>query len=116
MKATHDLSRRELLTMMTGIPFISSRSTSPDLERFPDSSASLPAKELFNIKGTYINAAYIHPMSKGSHNAIAAYQDERMVNGHLPHYDMDTTRKEAKNLFAKLIHADVDEIAWVPST
>lgn len=117
MKENHDPSRRNLLAMLTGLPFISRLSGKP-VSATPSaiSSSLFPAKELFDIHGTYINAAYIHPMSKGSRNAIDTYLNERMVNGRLPHYDMDATRKDAKNLFAQLIHADVDEIAWVPST
>ncbi len=117
MKDTNNLSRRNMITMMAGLPFATSLS---DLKRFenflPDEVGDFPHKDLFDIKGTYINAAFIHPMSKGSYKAISSYLDERQINGHTPHYDMDDNRKEAKNLFAKLINADVEEIAWIPST
>jgi len=117
MKETNNLSRRNLITMMAGLPFAASLSRLKKLENFlPVQTGDLPHKELFDIKGTYINAAYIHPMSKGSHNAISSYLNERQINGHTPAYDIDENRKEAKNLFAKLINADVEEIAWVPST
>jgi selenocysteine lyase/cysteine desulfurase len=39
-----------------------------------------------------------------------------MVSSKLPQYDMDENRKSAKENFAKLINADVEEIAWVAST
>lgn len=117
MNENFDLSRRNLLTSMMGLPFATWLSGRPELEKFlPEQASELPHKELFDIKGTYINAAYVHPMSKGSQQSIASYLDERMFNGHMPRYDMDENRKEAKTLFAKLINADVDEIAWVPST
>ncbi|HUR65111.1 MAG TPA: aminotransferase class V-fold PLP-dependent enzyme [Chitinophagaceae bacterium] len=117
MKETFDPSRRELLTMMMGLPFATSLSRQQELEKFfPVPVGEFPHKELFDIKGTYINAAYIHPMNRKSQQAIAPYLDERMINGHTPHYDMDENRKTAKENFARLINADVEEIAWVPST
>jgi selenocysteine lyase/cysteine desulfurase len=117
MKENYDQSRRNLLSMMMGLPFSSYLSRKLESEKIlPDPPSKFPSKELFDIKSTYINAAYIHPMSKGSYRAITSYLDERMANGHALHYDMDENRKEAKNLFAKLINAGTDEIAWVPST
>lgn len=118
MKETHSLSRRNLLTMMAGLPFATSLFNLKKFENLLPAPAegALPHKELFEIKGTNINAAYIHPMSKGSYKAISSYLDERKINGHTPAYDMDENRRESKNLFAKLINADADEIAWVPST
>lgn len=117
MNEQYDQSRRELLTMMMGLPFATSLSREQRLKKFfPPQIGELPHKELFEIKSTYINAAYIHPMSTGSNNAIISYLDERMMGGHLPRYDMDENRKAAKENFARLINADVEEIAWVPST
>lgn len=117
MNDPYDLSRRNLLTLMMGIPFANVWPDPSNWESFiPVKPGGLPHKELFDIKGTYLNAAYMHPMSKGSFRAIGAYLNERMVNGQEPRYNMDETRKEAARLFAKLINADPGEIAWVPST
>ena len=79
---------------MMGLPFTSMLPGREDAENFlPGPSAGLPDKALFDIKGTYLNAAYVHPMSKGSYQAIGAYLNERMVNGQMPRYNMDETRK-----------------------
>lgn len=117
MKDRFSQSRRNLLSMMAGLPIASSLAGKPGLADIAEVlSSGLPDKALFDIKGTYINAAYVHPMSKGSFQAIGAYLNERMFNGQLPRYDMDENRREAKNLFARLINAEPEEIAWVPST
>ncbi len=117
MNEQYDQSRRNLLTLMMGLPFTSQLHGKPEWENLlPAPPGDLPHKELFDIKGTYLNAAYVHPMSKGSFYAIGAYLKERMINGQTPPYSMDENRKEALNLFAKLINAGTDEIAWVPST
>lgn len=106
-----------MMTLLAGLPFIPALSSMKDMENFiPPIPGELPAKALFDIKGTYLNAAYTHPMSKGSHAAISSYLNERLYNGQGPRYDMDTNRREAKNLFAKLINAQPEEIAWVAST
>lgn len=75
-----------------------------------------PAKDEFDIKGTFINAAYTHPMSKGSFNEVRRFLDQRMVNRHVPASYDGFERSGALANFAKLINAGTDEIAWVPST
>ena len=55
-------------------------------------------------------------MSIGSKQLVGAYLNSRMENGKKPLYIMDENRKLAKKLFAELIQADEDEIAWIPST
>lgn len=110
-------SRRKLITSLAGIPFYHSFKMAE--QAFNDNAGievALPAKKLFDIRGIYLNAAYSHPLSKGSQNRIASYLNARMENSQTPVYKMDENRVSAKALFAKLIHADDDEIAWVPST
>jgi selenocysteine lyase/cysteine desulfurase len=75
----------------------------------------LPAKNLFDIKGTYLNAASIHPMSIGSAQEVKKYLDFRLANGKETD-TIDSDRDVARGLFARLIHADADEISWIPST
>lgn len=117
MNKQFDQSRRNLLTMMAGLPFTSLLPGKPSWEHLQsEQPGDFPHKALFDINGTYLNAAYVHPMSKESFRAIGAYLNERMINGQLPRYNMDENRKEAARLFAKLINAGTDEIAWVPST
>ena len=77
---------------------------------------SLPAKERFNIQGTYINAAFTHPMSKATAQAVQTYIGRRQDNIQISDMQMDLNRKDVIDLFAKLINAKPEEIAWVPST
>jgi selenocysteine lyase/cysteine desulfurase len=78
-------------------------------------SSSLPAKGMFTIEGTFLNAAYTHPMSLGSAANIKSYLDYRLANGKAPD-TVNEDRNAARAMFAQLINADADEISWVPST
>lgn len=83
-------------------------------QNFPK-EAKLPCPELFDIEGTYLNAAFTHPMSRGSAQAVKGYLDTRMQNGK-SNYNMREDRTACVNLFAGLINAEPEEIAWIPST
>jgi len=76
----------------------------------------LPAKNMFVIKGTYINAAYTHPMSKGSYAEIQRFLNDRLCNRIEPGSYDGYERASVAAAFAKLINASAEEIAWVPST
>ena len=76
----------------------------------------LPAKEAFEIKGIYLNAAYTHPMSKGSYQEVQQFLNQRLMNGRTPPGYDGFDRSFAQKQFAKLINATEEEIAWVPST
>ncbi len=81
-----------------------------------NAAGGFPEKEEFDIRGTYINAAYTHPMSKGSFNEAKNFLASRMLNGQMPkEYDGFDRSKSLSN-FAMLINASPEEIAWVPST
>ena len=74
---------------------------------------SLPDKASFgSVKGTYLNSAGSHPRSAGSIALIkkAAAAEVGESDGFRP------SEKRVRENFAKLINADVDEIALVPST
>ena len=75
-----------------------------------------PAKKLFAIKGTYLNAAYTHPMSLGSYLEVRKFLDTRMLNRQEPKGYDPFERPAVTAAFAKLINVSADEIAWVPST
>jgi selenocysteine lyase/cysteine desulfurase len=111
-------SRRKAIGSLLGFPIFNSISgiISPDHIDKINRESKLPAQKLFDIKGTYLNSAYTHPMSLGSKQLVGAYLNSRMENGKKPLYIMDENRKLAKKLFAELIQADEDEIAWIPST
>lgn len=76
----------------------------------------LPHPERFEVEGIYLNSAHTHPMSIASADAVRRYLANRMGKGGDSAYDMVAERNEAKALFARLVHCDADELAWVPST
>jgi selenocysteine lyase/cysteine desulfurase len=107
-------SRRHFVSLLAGVPLALG---TPLTEAYAAGQpGELPAKEEFEIKGTYINAAYSHPMSKGSFNEINKFLSERLVNGRVPKGYDAFDRTAAVTQFAKLINALPEEIAWVPST
>jgi len=70
----------------------------------------------FAIAGTYLNGAYMHPIGRGSADAIKHYLDARLMNAGADSVDMGGDRQRAMNAFGALFHADQDELAWVAST
>lgn len=75
----------------------------------------LPRKHDFAIPPgvTYLNSAYIHPLSIQAREQLRAYADLRSTPGpDLGHFDTDNPKVE----FAELIHAKPSEISYVPNT
>jgi selenocysteine lyase/cysteine desulfurase len=96
--------------LASGFPF--NKSVAADFMQTPD----FPAKKMFAIKGTYINAAYTHPMSLGSYGEVRKFLDTRMLNRQEPNGYDPFERPAVTAAFAKLINAGPEEIAWIPST
>ncbi len=119
-KTGYNLTRRDLLSFLGMVPFapaiLNSKSENQHImtKTLTDWN-ELPAKNLFDIRGVYLNAAYMHPMSIGSAENIKSYLNLRMENGKAKD-TIDEDRDTARSLFAKLINADADEISWVSST
>jgi len=112
---THgNLSRKKFVSILAGVPIALNMPFRDDYQR--NMNGIFPAKSEFDIKGTYLNAAYTHPMSKGSFNEIRNFLNQRMVNGQIPKGYDGFDRTEALNNFAKIINASPEEIAWIPST
>ena len=120
MKISNYPSRRNFISFIGLAPFF------PGLiDRIPDLNlsrevqvsvkVSLPCRELFSIKDTYLNAAYTHPLSIASADAINEYISFRLMNGNVRE-NFRTEWDEVKELYGHLINADPDEIAWIPST
>ena len=65
----HRTSRRAFLGKLSAIPAAAGLSSWMDLP-VGDVPISLPMKDAFDIKGTFLNSAYTHPMSKGSRHSI----------------------------------------------
>jgi len=113
MKNEERWSRRKFVSLLAAGPVAWSAAWP---EANAGGSATFPAKGDFEIEGTYINAAYTHPMSKGSFREVTHFLNERKLNRRTPAGFDGFDRKQAMTAFANLIHASPDEIAWVPST
>ncbi|HRI78773.1 MAG TPA: aminotransferase class V-fold PLP-dependent enzyme [Cyclobacteriaceae bacterium] len=107
-------SRRDFLSLMTGVPLAWNLPQGENWLEWQENS--FPAKEMFELKGTFLNAAYTHPMSRGSFEAVKKFLNERMVNRVEPKGFDAFERASIQGNFAKLINASPEEIAWVPST
>ncbi len=79
-------------------------------------SSMLPDRDSFDVAGTYLNAAHMHPITRRSAGAIRDYVDVRALNGRRDPAAMMDDRQQSKELFAKLINCSVEELAWIPST
>lgn len=72
----------------------------------------LPVKADFDVPGVFMNGAFAHPVPWATAQAMQGYVASRaglFVN-------TQEARDRAIQLFAQLAGADVDELAWVPST
>src|ERR1700757_2203435 len=101
-----DLSRRALIGSLSALPLTGAAKAAP----------SLPDKTSYEFSGTYLNAAYVHPMNRQVRQAGAdffAARANRDVNRAWPG---DNPRNQAVAKFAAFINADPNEIAVVPST
>ena len=77
---------------------------------------SLPHKAaFFPMSGTYFNAGVQHPVSKGCVNAAQNYLQYKGFHTDTD-YDPLVSRQNVLALFATLINAEVDELAYVQST
>jgi selenocysteine lyase/cysteine desulfurase len=109
-----NLSRRKWIARMGMVPFAAMMSG--NVLGKNNSFAGLPAKDKFAVKDTYINAAYTHPMSISTATAAEGYLKRRLDCNKAADDDMNVSRGEIKKLFARLINAEPQEIALVPST
>lgn len=119
MADKHDIfngSRRNFLSLMAGVPLAFHFPLSEAAANDYLSDEGFPAKKMFGIRGTYINAAYTHPMSLGSCQEVRKFLDARMLNRLQPKEYDPFERPNVTAAFAKLINASPDEIAWIPST
>lgn len=110
-------SRRKWITRLGMVPFVSVFSGRAVAgENNATLSTSLPAKDRFRVKDTYINAAFTHPMSISTAEAAQNYVKRRLDCDRNADEEMNVGRNEIKKLFARLINATPEEIALVPST
>ena len=104
------LSRRNVLAALTALPLarVAAAPANP-------ASSSLVDQQAFTIDGTYLDAAYTHPLGEVARRAALDYVEIR-------HKDPQSVsprqnpRGVAVERFARLINAAVQDIAIVPST
>lgn len=81
-----------------------------------DPASPLPHKAVFfPLRGTYLNSGSQHPLSRGARASLDRYLDYKTMATDTE-YSAWETRNRALQRYAKLINADTDEIAFVPST
>jgi selenocysteine lyase/cysteine desulfurase len=79
---------------------------------------TLPLRDQF-VTGEYevcLNNARWHPMSKGAKQAVVNYLDYKQRGVWAPPDEVSAQQRDVKAAFAKLIHAEVSEVAYVNST
>ena len=113
-----DLSRRDLLAGVGSLAVASAMTRDAQAQANGSRGASvgnaaLPRKADFAIADgdTYINCAFIHPMSVASAENVQRYVRSRTTPDHEP-----WERIDIKAEFAALINAKPSEVAFVPNT
>ena len=109
-----EISRRRWLGGMCSLPLLASPMRSM-LVGDEASRPSLPDKTRFTVPGSYLDAAFTHPMSVATRNACLEYLEHKLGHGSRIGPG-NNPRERAVRAFASLINADPREIAVVPST
>jgi len=113
-----EITRRQLAKGL-GAAALTATAAGVELPAFAaPTQAALPLRDQF-ITGQYevcLNNARWHPMSNGSKQAILDYLDYKQRGIWNPP-DMNSAAQQAvKTAYAKMIHADVSDLAYVNST
>jgi selenocysteine lyase/cysteine desulfurase len=113
------VSRRSVLQTIGGVSLAAAAmraGSSPSPGSAPSTtSVTLPDKSNFLFEGTYLNAAYTHPLSKRTRDATLEYIRSRLTDP-ARNWPLRNSRDEAVAFYAKLINAEAQEVAVVPST
>ena len=116
------ITRRNLLAggaaAAATLPLITESASAQSSELFVfDASAPLPHKDLFfPFKGTYLNNASQHPVSRIARQAMDHYLDYKKFSEPGGSYPFGEMRDRLRTNYAELINADVDDICFVAST
>ncbi|MBL0938925.1 MAG: aminotransferase class V-fold PLP-dependent enzyme [Gemmatimonadaceae bacterium] len=120
------MDRRRALGAMSGLvaaPMISapllSTTSAATITALPQPGASFPRTMDFSIEpgATYLNAAYTHPIPRTSVEAVRVASDSRgLMRGAMAMPGSTNPAATPRALFAKLINAKAEEIAYVSST
>jgi selenocysteine lyase/cysteine desulfurase len=106
-----DLSRRAMLGSLGA-----ASAALPLAAKTPTMLEALPDKGSYDFHGTYLNAAYVHPLNRAVHKAGSDFLAARADRDVTRAWPRDNPRNAAVAKFAALINADVNDIAVVPST
>jgi selenocysteine lyase/cysteine desulfurase len=112
---TRSLSRRDWIKAAGSLPLAGAALGVPPLSAVLGAAPRLPDQASFPFAGTYLNAAYTHPMGVHAAAAGGAHLQSRMHDATRA-WPGDNPRNAAVAAFARLIHADPAEVAVVPST
>lgn len=111
------MTRREWLIAAGALP-LAVRAAADGQHEAParqPSSPTLPDKASFApMDVTWLNSGSTHPVSLGAKAELDRYLADRMLQPTATEYRLDDERVIER--FARLINADTDEIAFVPST
>lgn len=69
----------------------------------------------FDVEGVWLDNAYFHPSSRGARQAVADYLAFRSGVSQIPPAGTAEMQVRVRRNFARLIGADTEEIAFVPS-
>ncbi len=73
-------------------------------------------RSAFDIAGTHLDGAFMHPVSRAAVQAQKDFLNARLMNAGADRVDMGGDRDRAMAALSRLLHADRDELAWIPST
>lgn len=102
-----ELSRRAMIGSLSALPLTGAAAKA---------AASLPDKSSYEFSGTYLNAAYAHPVNRQVRQAGNDFLAARAGRDVARAWPADNPRNQAVAKFAAFIHADPSEVAVVPST
>ncbi len=109
------LSRRASLAALVGGPWLAPAAEGAIAS--PPGSGEGPPTDLaalarnFRLSGVYLNAAYTHPLPLAAAAAERAFTERR-----IDPFGPGGSEARSKALFATLVNASPDEVAWAPST
>jgi selenocysteine lyase/cysteine desulfurase len=111
------ISRRTLMKDLCCLPLCAPAASASALAlaTMTDTQPTLPDKKSFPIEGTYLDAAYTHPLGMQGYAAGEAYFLSRRDDPNR-RWPGNNPRNAAVALFASLINASPSEVAVVPST
>ena len=105
------VSRRIALAALTGAPLFGMAARAAASATAPQAAVATGFPARFKVTGTYLNAAYTHPLSLESAAAAQAF-----LAGRVDPAGGARAVRNGKALFARLINAAPEEIAFLPST